>query len=88
MPFLCAAVQELDRFRAGGETAVAPAEVAPTPVVEAATPSPFGGNFGSDESEVGQDEIEAPTEFPTNAFQPRGIAALMDQDEDEAAAAS
>ncbi len=92
MPFLRAAVEELDSFHAGNKTAEAvspePASPASEPAMPTA-PSAFDGNFGSaadDDADEPASE-EAPTEFP-NIFKSRGIASLMTDEEtdDEAAA--
>lgn len=89
MPFLRAAVEELDSFHAGNETveAVAP-EPASEPVMPRA-PSAFDGDFGSAADDEVDDPAseEAPTE-PPNVFKSRGIASLMNDEEtdDEAAA--
>lgn len=92
MPFLRAAVEELDSFHAGNKTVEAvapePASPAPEPVIPTA-PLTFDGNFGSAADDDAEDQVseEAPTEFP-NVFKSRGIASLMTDEEtdDEAAA--
>lgn len=85
MPFLRAAVEELDSFHAGNKTVEA---VASEPVMPRA-PSAFDGNFGSAADDDVDDPAseEAPTE-PPNVFKSRGIASLMNDGEtdDEAAA--
>jgi hypothetical protein len=89
MPFLRAAVEELDTFRADGATTIpdtsSPVAAATAPTPAPSAPSPFDGNFGADGDE--EPTADAPTEI-TSAFQPRGIAALMDTDEDEGEAAA
>ncbi|NKB88873.1 MAG: hypothetical protein GKS06_11705 [Acidobacteria bacterium] len=95
MPFLRAAVEELDNFRGDkSEGAVAPAAVVAPPVPEAPAPNPFDGGLGapaafevpevSDEGDVASED-ETATDFPS--FQPRAISALMDDEgeDDEAA---
>lgn len=92
MPFLRAAIEELDSFHAGNETvaAVAPDSVPQAPESVAPAPSAFDGNLGVAADDVA-DKMAAEgvqTEVP-NVFQPRGIAALMgdeDTTDDEAAA--
>ena len=92
MPFLRAAVEELDSFHAGATTtaAAAPEPASPTPEPAPAAPQAFDGNFGSAAVVDADEELgdDAPTELP-NVFPPRrGIAALMnDDDTDEEAAA-
>jgi len=94
MPFLRAAVEELDSFHAGNKTAAA---VAPEPAPQEsapeafAAPAAFDGTFGSAVEDAADESTsdETPTEFP-NVFQPRGIASLMtdeDADSDDEAAA-
>jgi hypothetical protein len=80
MPFLRAAVEELDSFHAGNQTAAA---VTPEPVAQEPAPVAFSGNFAPVQPEAVEEpaNLEAPTEFP-NVFQSRGIASLM-TDEDE-----
>ena len=97
MPFLRAAVEELDSFHANAPVA-APVE---TPVAAAMPPasepgaaeaSPFSVGFASSLDEavdtaVSDEPAEAPTEFP-HSFQRRAISSLMDEDEGDAEAAS
>ena len=88
MPFLRAAIEELDSFHAGSTQAAA---MAPEPSAQEPAPVAFSSNsFAPAEPNVAEEpEMDAPTEFP-NVFQSRGIASLMnDEDEgsdDEAAA--
>ena len=99
MPFLRAAVEELDNFR--GEKAVAaPAETIEAPATPAepvpAAPNPFDGNFGgplneatepesAEVEEAAEDQVQEPVaDFP--GFQPRAISALMDEEADDEAA--
>ncbi len=93
MPFLRAAVEELDSFHAGNPAVDAPVAAAPI-VTETAppqhtAPSAFDGDFEAviDEADDDTAGSDAPTEFP-NVFQARAIASLVDDDEadDEAAA--
>lgn len=94
MPFLRAAIEELDSFHAGNKTiAGAAVDFAPqatdSEVVERTDPPAFEGDFGSTEDDVAAEPTgdDAPTEFP-NVFQRRGIASLMDdEDTDNEAAA-
>lgn len=91
MPFLRAAVEELDSFHARATTsaAAAPEPASSTPAPVPAAPSAFDGNFGAAAVVDAHEEAgdAAPTELP-KVFQPRGIASLMNDDEtDEEAAA-
>lgn len=80
MPFLRAAVEELDSFHAGNQTAAA---VAPEPVTPALEPLAFDGKLAPAKQDAAEesDGDDAPTEFP-KVFESRGIASLM-IDEDE-----
>ena len=95
MPFLRAAVEELDSFHAGNKTvpAAAPELSAPTPE-ESVAPSPLGDKLGlaPDDNADEPSGDDAPTKFP-KAFKSRGIASLMKNEktdeknsDDEAAA--
>ncbi len=94
MPFLRAAIEELDSFHAGNKTtAGAAVDFAPqapdSEVVERTGPPAFKGDLDSTEDDVADEPAsdDAPTEFP-NVFQRRGIASLMDdEDTDNEAAA-
>ena len=80
MPFLRAAVEELDSFHAGSQTAAA---VTPEPVAQEPAPIAFSSNLSPAQPDAAEEpvDVDAPTEFP-NIFQSRGIASLM-TDEDE-----
>ncbi len=80
MPFLRAAVEELDSFHAGNKTAAA---VTPESAAQPAAPVAFEANFGSVDADDDSASDDAPTEFP-NVFQSRGIASLMTDGEDDA----
>lgn len=94
MPFLRAAIEELDSFHAGNKTVAGAAvdfepQAPDSEVVERADPPAFEGNFDSTEDDVADEPAgdDAPTEFP-NVFRRRGIASLMDdEDTDNEAAA-
>jgi len=98
MPFLRAAVEELDSFHAGAERSAPVAPVGETPEAEstpppailedvaAEAPSPFDGNFAAaDDADADQPADSEPTEFPST-FPRRAIASLMDEEDGDEAA--
>jgi hypothetical protein len=96
MPFLRAAVEELDSFNAndGAVAVTEPVRRAPqapqfAPIAAATPePAPFSVGFASaDATETEANETEAPTEFP-HSFQRRAIASLMDDEDDDAEVAA